>query len=180
MTKGMKRRMITSIAYERIYREYSPIVFSYISARVPSREDAKDLCHNVFVKLLRALETFDESKASVSTFLYTLAHNTVVDYYRTAHPYSEISEYDAVLPSAEDVVMDRSRLLEISDAISRLPQQQRDILILRFYRGWTLVKIAQEMGLTYNTVCSRQKSAFESLRRMLAESRNKESGPTGG
>ncbi|MBR5909668.1 MAG: sigma-70 family RNA polymerase sigma factor [Schwartzia sp.] len=58
---------------------------------------------------------------------------------------------------------------EIAAALSQLPQEQRDILVLRFYRGWTLARIAQETGLTYDTVVSRQKSAFEKLRKILKE-----------
>ncbi len=65
--------------------------------------------------------------------------------------------------------MDRERADELIKALSKLPQQQRDILILRFYRGWTLVRIAEEMGLSYNKVVSRQNSAFKTLRRMLGE-----------
>lgn len=162
--------MNTSLVYERLYREYRPTVLAYISARVSSREDAEDLCQNVFVKLYRALETYDERKASISTFVYLLAHNAVIDYYRTSHRHTELSGNDAVLPSAENVVMDREKALKIAAALSRLSRQQRDILILRFYRGWTLVRIAQETGLTYNTVVSRQKSAFEKLRKLLSDS----------
>ena len=56
--------MISPFLYESIYRKYRPIVFSYISQRVASREDAEDLCQDVFVKLSRALETYDEDKAA--------------------------------------------------------------------------------------------------------------------
>ena len=53
--------MNTSFVYERLYKEYRPVVYSYISARLSSREDAEDLCQHVFVKLYKALETFDIS-----------------------------------------------------------------------------------------------------------------------
>ena len=118
-------------------------------------------------------KSFDEEKASISTFLYQMAHNAVIDYYRTLHRHTEISEDDALLPSAEDVVMDRVWAQKIANAISRLPEEQRDILVLRFYEGWTLVRIAQEMGLTYNTVVSRQMKAFDTLRKIFPESRNR-------
>ena len=85
------------------------------------------------------------------------------------HEHDELSEDHAVLPSSEDIIMDRERADELIKALSKLPQQQRDILILRFYRGWTLVRIAEEMGLSYNKVVSRQNSAFKTLRRMLGE-----------
>jgi RNA polymerase sigma-70 factor (ECF subfamily) len=162
-------QMDTSVNYERIYREYRPTVYAYISARVSYREDAEDLCQHVFVKLYKALETFDGEKASMSTFVYLLSHNAVIDYYRTSHRHDVLSEDDAVLPSAENVVMDRAKAEEIAAALSQLPQEQRDILVLRFYRGWTLARIAQETGLTYDTVVSRQKSAFEKLRKILKE-----------
>ena len=160
--------MISPFLYESIYRKYRPIVFSYISQRVASREDAEDLCQDVFVKLSRALETYDEDKAAVSTLVYRIAHNAVIDYYRTSRTHEEA----AVLPSAEDTVMDRAQARELAEALAKLPEQQRDILILRFYRGWTLVRIAKEMGLTYNTVVSRQKRALEKLREMLADHRS--------
>ena len=161
--------MDNSFAYERLYKEYRPTVYAYISARVSSREDAEDLCQHVFVKLYKALETFDREKASMSTFVYQLSHNAVIDYYRTSHRHEALSEDDAVLPSAENVVMDRAKAEEIAAALSQLPQQQRDILVLRFYRGWTLARIALETGLTYDTIVSRQKSAFEKLRKLLKE-----------
>ena len=175
-----RKKMNTSFVYERLYREYRPVVYSYISARLSSREDAEDLCQHVFEKLFHALDTFDGEKASFSTFVYQLTHNAVIDYYRTLHRHTELSEEDALLPSAENVVMDRAKATEIAAALRQLPRQQRDILILRFYKGWTLVRIAQEMGLTYDTVVSRQKSAFEKLRKLLPDTWNVTAGGSDG
>lgn len=158
-----------SFLYEKLYREYRPVVYSYISARVPSREAAEDLCQDVFVKLLKALDTYDPKKSSLPTFLYRIAHNAVIDYYRTNRVHAELTERDAALPSSEDVVMDRARLKELAAALRLLPQEQRDVLILRFYRGWTLVRIAQEMGVPYHTAVNRQKSGLERLRKILSD-----------
>ena len=151
--------MIVSFSREQLYREYRSLVLSYISARVSSDEDAEDICEEVFIKLFRMLETYDENRASVSTLIYRIAHNAVIDHLRTAHPREDLSEEQAVFPSAEDIVMDKGKL----------PQQQRVILILRFYRGWTLKKIAEKMGMTYKMASDRQKKALDSLRKMLKE-----------
>ena len=142
---------------------------SYRSARVTCNEDAEDICGDVFVKLFSLLESYDEKRASVSTLLYKITHDAVIDYYRRKREHDELSEDHAVLPSSEDIIMDRERANELIKALSKLQQQQRDILILRFYRGWTLVRIAEEMGLSYNKVVSRQNSAFKALREMLGE-----------
>ncbi len=161
--------MNLSFSPDQLYIEYKPIVMSYISARVTCNEDAEDICGDVFVKLFGLLESYDEKRASVSTLLYKITHDAVIDYYRCKREQDELSEDHAVLPSSEDIIMDRERADELIKALSKLPQQQRDILILRFYRGWTLVKIAKEMGLSYNKVVSRQNSAFKALREMLGE-----------
>ena len=161
--------MKLSFSPDQLYIEYKPIVMAYISARVTCNEDAEDICGDVFVKLFSLLESYDEKRASVSTLLYKITHDAVIDYYRRKREHDELSEDHAVLPSSEDIIMDRERADELIKALSKLPQQQRDILILRFYRGWTLVRIAEEMGLSYNKVVSRQNSAFKALREMLCE-----------
>ena len=144
--------MNLSFSLDQLYIEYKPIVMSYISARVYCNEDAGDLCADVFVKFFGLLESYDEKRASVSTLLYKITHDAVIDYYRCKREQDELSEDHAVLPSSEDIIM-----------------QQRDILILRFYRGWTLVRIAEEMGLSYNKVVSRQNSTFKALKEMLGK-----------
>ncbi len=161
--------MNLSFSLDQLYIEYKPIVMSYISARVYCNEDAEDLCADVFVKFFGLLESYDEKRASVSTLLYKITHDAVIDYYRCKREQDELSEDHAVLPSSEDIIMDRERADELIKALSKLPQQQRDILILRFYRGWTLVRIAEEMGLSYNKVVSRQNSAFKALKEMLGK-----------
>ena len=161
--------MKLSFSPDQLYNKYRPIVMSYISARITCNEDAEDICGDVFVKLFGLLESYDEKRASVSTLLYKITHDAVIDYFRRKREHDELSEDHAVLPSSEDIIMDRERADELIKALSKLPQQQRDILILRFYRGWTLVKIAEEMGLSYNKVVSRQNSAFKALREMLGK-----------
>ena len=159
--------MILSFSREQLYREYRSVVLSYISARVPSPDDAEDICEEVFIKLFRMLEKYDENRASVSTLIYRIAHNAVIDHFRTAHPHEELSEEQAVFPSAEDIVMDNEQSAELAEAIGKLTPEQRDILILRFYRGWTLKKIAERMGFTYKMVVDRQSKALAALRQML-------------
>ncbi len=159
--------MSPSLSHEQLYREYRDTVLSYISARVVPIEDAEDLCEEVFVKLFRLMESYDGSRASVSTLVYKLSHDTVIDHYRTHRRPAAISGQQELLPSAEDVIMDRERFADLAKALAKLPQQQRDILILRFYRGLTLKAIAEKTGLTYDTVVSRQKIALKAMKKML-------------
>ena len=70
---------------ETLYAQYSSKVMGYIHARVRNRADAEDLCSDVFEKIQRKLEDFDPSKASVSTWIFTITRNTVIDYQSLHH-----------------------------------------------------------------------------------------------
>lgn len=163
--------MNPSIRLENLYREYKAAVLSYVCARVPSFEEAEDICEEAFLKLSRMLERYDEKRAALSTLLYKITHDLVIDHYRTRRTYEELSEEHSkehsVIYSAEDIVMDNERSSELTDALSKLPEQQREILILRFYCGFSLKKIAEKMNLTYSMVVKRQNNAFETLRKTL-------------
>ena len=70
--------MMTSAEQERLYTEYRGKVLGYIRARVNSREDAEDLCADVFEKAFRASGDYDAAKAAPGTWLYAIGRNTAV------------------------------------------------------------------------------------------------------
>ena len=159
--------MNPSIQLENLYREYKAAVLSYVCARVPSFEEAEDICEEAFLKLSRMLERYDEKRAALSTLLYKITHDLVIDHYRMTRDHEELSEKQSILNSAEDTVMDNELSAELTEALCKLPEQQREILILRFYCGFSLKKIAEKMNLTYSMVVKRQNNAFETLRKTL-------------
>ena len=71
---------------EQIYNAYYGKIMAYIRSRISSYAVAEDLCQDVFEKIARMLVNYDSERASVSTWIYTIARNRVIDYYRTSHP----------------------------------------------------------------------------------------------
>ena len=97
---------------------------SYISARIPSYGEAEDFdAKKVFVKLLHLLENYDENKASVSTPIYKLSHDIVIDFYRTHKDTLELSEELAVLPLRK--LCGQGETHRTGWCTQKLPQQQR-------------------------------------------------------
>ena len=155
---------------EEIYMKYKDKVLGYIRNHVNSPEDAEDLCSDVFIKIYSKIDTFDESKASLSTWIYTMTSKTVIDFYRTNHIHSEIPEDLAEDKSLiEDEVLNSESLEALANALRALPQEQMDIIVLRYYKGLTLQEVAEKMNLSYGVTKLRHREALGRLKDLLGE-----------
>ncbi len=153
---------------EEIYTQYRDKVFGYVRNHVNSPEDAEDITSDIFVKIYSKLDTYDETKASLSTWIYSMTSNTVIDFYRTNHVHSEIPEDLSDEGSTiEDEILNNESLELLADALSKLPQELMDIIVLRYYKGLTLQDIAVKMNLSYGVAKLRHREALGKLREML-------------
>ena len=156
------------LTQEEIYIEYKDKVFGYVKNHVNSVEDAEDITSDVFVKIFSKLDTYDESKASISTWIYSMTSNTVIDFYRTNHIHSEIPEdLTDEGSSIEDEVLTGETLELLANALEQLPEELRDIIILRYYKGLTLQEVADVMKLSYGVTKLRHREALGKLKNFL-------------
>ena len=151
----------------QIYMEYQDRVMGYIYARLQSRADAEDLCQDVFEKVHTKLDRFDPEKASISTWIYSITRNSVIDYYRRSHPHDEINENMAVDDSIDDDILNDETLEELAEALEKLPTQLREIIVLRYYDGAPLTEIAKKMNLSYGAIKLRHAKALEMIRKSM-------------
>lgn len=153
---------------EEIYTEYHDKVFAYVRNHVNNIADAEDLCEDVFVKIYSKIDTFDSRKASLSTWIYAMTSNTVIDFYRTNHIHSEIPEDLAEDKSLiEDEVLNTESLEQLAKALKSLPKEQMDIIVLRYYRGLTLQEVSEQVGLSYGVTKLRHREALGRLKDLL-------------
>ena len=132
-----------------IYRDFHGKIYAYIQSKVNDRFLAEDLTADVFLKVYEKLGSFDESKSSLSTWIYTIARNTLTDHYRTRKVLGEIPETFAVSGSIEDDVCNNEMLDILADALDKLDERSRDIIIYRYYSGMTLKAIAETLNISY-------------------------------
>ena len=152
---------------EDLYNEYQRKVMGYIRARVTRLADAEDLCSKVFEKVYLKLESFDETKASVSTWIFTITRNTVIDYFRHSRPTEELDENLSDRTELDENLLNSESLSELAEALRALPEEMRDIIVLRYYDGKPLTEIAEMMGLSYGAVKLRHQSALAKLKKAL-------------
>ena len=157
--------MVTDSQKESIYRDYHGKVSGYIRSKINSPQDAEDIAANVFLKVYEKLDSFDDSKASLSTWIYTITRNTLTDYYRTRRVFEEVLETPEDDFCVEDEICDAEMLETLADALAALEERERDIIILRFYSGKTLKEIAETMHISYAYVKVLQNKALAALKK---------------
>ena len=159
---------MTTPDLEKIYDQYYGKVMGYIAARVQRRADAEDLAADVFEKVYRKMGDYDQSKASVSTWIFTITRNTVIEHYRRGKPCEELDENLSDNTELDENLLNNETLSELAGALRALPEELRDIIVLRYYDGKPLTEVAELMGLSYGAVKLRHQSALAKLRSALA------------
>ena len=150
---------------EQIYLQYHDKVRAYVRGKIQDPHDVEDLVSAVFMKIVQKLDSYDPAKASVSTWVYTIARNTVTDYYRTRRIHTS---YDEVyeLPAPEK---DRDVLDTLADALMTLKERERDLILLHYYKGLTLKEVADKMGMSYINAKVIHKKAISGLKTYFQE-----------
>ena len=134
-------------ATEDIYLAYHDKVSAYIRGKVDNHHDAEDLVSQVFEKVYSKLHTFDEGKASLSTWIYTITRNTVTDYFRSQRrtlEFADWMDHDDFPEADSDEALD-----VLADALKTLKERERDLIVLHYYRGHTLKVVAEMMQMSY-------------------------------
>ena len=148
-----------------IYAEYKDKVFGYLRSHLGNNDTAEDLCSDVFLKICEKLDTFDESKASMSTWVFTITRNTLTDYYRTRRVTSEVPETLADGTSIEDDAEDAEALKALAAALGKLDKRERDIIVWHYYSGVTLIDIADRLGISYTYAKVLHAKALDELKK---------------
>ena len=153
---------------EAVFLEYHEKVRRYISGKVTNPHDAEDLTSEVFLKICEKLEAYNAEKASISTWVYTIARNTVIDYFRTNKAHAEIPETLSSDESIDGNLLREEALSELCDALEKLDERQRDIVILRYYNGLTLKEVAEKTGISYSYAKLLHNNALSELKALLS------------
>ena len=150
---------------ENLYRANFQKVYSYAYYRVLDPALAEDLTSAVFVKAVANYDKFDPSKASFTTWVMRIAHNTLVDYYRTRRENASLDDLNAREPATVDeypVLDDHAE--EVARLLSFISEEDRELVFLKYYEGKRNVEIAQMLDMNPATVATRLRRALATMR----------------
>ncbi|MBI4310800.1 MAG: sigma-70 family RNA polymerase sigma factor [Chloroflexi bacterium] len=164
----------TAEAFARLYEEFLPKVFHYFSYRILDTQLAEDLTSAVFEKALAKFKGYNASKASFSTWVFTIARNTLIDHFRVEGR-RRTSNLDAAAeptdgsPSPEEAVVKDEERRRLLACIARLPETEQEIITLKFGAGMTNRQIAGLLGLGESNVGVILYRAVRKLRNSFGE-----------
>lgn len=159
------------VTAQQMYEDYHRKVCAYVRGKVHDPHDAEELVSAVFLKVVQKLDTFDPQKASPSTWIYTITRNTVTDYFRTRRTMVEFEDWMAgEVPSPE---LTDDALDALADALLTLKERERDLIILHYYKGYTLKSAAEMMGMSYINAKVLHKKALTALKLAMVQDESK-------
>lgn len=154
-------------ALEELCGYYVPRIYNYVLKRVGRVEDAEDLTSVVFEKVVANLESFDDSRASFSTWIYRIATNCVTDYYRSMGRRKEAPLDERVLGAVPDGESDLERMdlyVALVDLLQQLPPRYREAVALRYFARMRVQEVAETLGITESAASKRILRGLEELR----------------
>lgn len=159
-------------ALNEIYARYGPMLLGYLSARVSNRQLAEEILQDVMLAVWEHAATF-EARSKVKTWLLVIARNRAINSQRRKQvPVININDVFGLRSddTGPTEAIERSeRRDRVRAAIERLPDGQREVLVLVFYHQLTGPEVAEVLDISEGTVKSRLHRAKENLKGLLAQ-----------
>ena len=161
-----------------LYERYFDRIYRYCLARIGNVNEAEDLTEEVFLRMLKAIDSFKWQPNGFEPWLFRIAHNLLVDslrkktYQITYLPILAGSVLN--YPSFEEKLDQKWDEEELAQAVGQLTVAQRDVITLRFAAGLSLAETAEILGKQVGNVKVLQHNALIALRRLLIEAHARE------
>lgn len=155
-----------------LFERYHHGVFRYLYYRVGDAHTAEDLTSEVFLRVLAALPRYRPQSASLQAWIFQIARNLTIDHYRRSNHRQEMELGEHIPVQSPDplkLVEQGLTAERLYQALTQLPDGQRDVLILRFINEMPIGEVAQALDKSEDAIKGLQRRALIALRDRLAE-----------
>jgi RNA polymerase sigma-70 factor (ECF subfamily) len=154
-------------AFGALYDAFAPRIYRFFRYRV-SDATAEDLTQKVFLKMIEQLPNYESRGVPFGAWVFRVARNAWIDEHRTSHqvePLDALTAGSLVPDGPEERAVRASEWETIRRAVCRLPDDQREVVSLRFFAGLSPREIAAQMDCSEGSVRTTQHRALQALRR---------------
>ena len=168
------------LSIEVLINRHKNKVFTYIILIVKNQQLAEDIFQDTFIKVIRSLKDgkYRDNGKFVS-WVIRIAHNLTIDHFRKEKQISTFSneDYEADIFNSrklsdgtiEDILVENQIVSEVKLLIEELPEDQKQVILLRHYGGLSFKEIAEQTGVSINTALGRMRYALINLRKLIEQ-----------
>jgi RNA polymerase sigma-70 factor (ECF subfamily) len=155
-----------ALSFGLLYDKYVEQIYRFVYYKVMHKEIAEDIVSDVFLKAFESINSYKNKGGLFSAWLYTIARNKVIDYYRSKKPTANIEDmfdipHDAEIPEEADA---KALLSKIGEYIKTLNAKQREIVLLRIWEEKSYAEIADIVGGSEDSVKMAFSRAIRTIR----------------
>jgi RNA polymerase sigma-70 factor (ECF subfamily) len=163
-----------SSAFGSLYDHYQPHIYRFVFVKVSRREEAEDLTHQVFLQAWQNIQNYRDFGFPFSSWLYRIARNEVIDYYRSKKEHVPLDEVDpeffAVSGNGPDTAEQNFQMQKVLAVIRTMKPDYQDIIIMRFVEELSLKEVAAALHKSEGAVKLLQHRALRKLETALGTS----------
>ena len=162
-----------SQAFGELYDAYMERIYRFVYFRVEDQQTAEDITSQVFLKAWNNLDRFSFSRTPYLAWLYTIAHNAVIDHYRTRKVTTalddvQLSQQDHSEAVENDIDLS-AEMKQVKEALALLTDDQQKVLTLKFIEGLSNHEIARHLGKREGAIRALQMRGLQALAKQLEE-----------
>ena len=164
-------------AFEVLIRKHKDKVFAFILSKIKNYNLAHDVFQDTFIKVINSLKRgkYNEEGKFVP-WVMRIAHNLVIDHFRrqkktrSISPTKDFDIFDVISTdekNAEEILIDEQITSDVRKLIQELPSDQKEVLMMRYYRDLSFKEIAEITDVSINTALGRMRYAVINLRKLV-------------
>jgi RNA polymerase sigma-70 factor, ECF subfamily len=162
-----------SEAFGQLYDAYMERIYRFVYFRVEDQQTAEDITSQVFLKAWSNLDRFQFSRTPYLAWLYTIAHNAVIDHYRTRKVTTALDDVQLSQPDHSELVENdidlTAEMKSVKMALQSLTDDQQKVLTLKFIEGMSNNEIARHLGKREGAIRALQMRGLQALAKQLEE-----------
>lgn len=168
-------------AADELITKYYKEIYSYVYKQLSEKESAKDLTQDIFISVLKGLHRFDESKATFKTWIYRIATNKVIDYYRSnQYKYKKSLDYidtNDIGESSDFVIYlgYKEDITKVQNIVNKLDKDNQEIFRLKIFLDMKFNEISEILGMPISTIKSKYYRLIKNIKDEINEKEMKDS-----
>jgi RNA polymerase sigma-70 factor, ECF subfamily len=160
-------------AFGQLYDAYMERIYRFVYFRVEDQQTAEDITSQVFLKAWSNLDRFSFNRTPYLAWLYTIAHNAVIDHYRTRKVTTALDDVQLSQPDHSEAVENdidlTAEMQSVKTALQALTDDQQKVLTLKFIEGMSNNEIAHQLGKREGAIRALQMRGLQALAKQLEE-----------